>query len=34
MIRDSGVLPSELHHGKNVDGDGWFLGRNVDAAVT
>ena len=33
MIRDSGVLPSELHRGKNVDADCWFLGRNVDAAV-
>ena len=33
MIRDSGVLPSKLHRGKNVDADCWFLGRNVDAAV-
>ena len=33
MIRDSGVLPSELHREKNVDADCWFLGRNVDAAV-
>ena len=33
MIRDSGVLPSELHRGKIVDADCWFLGRNVDAAV-
>ena len=33
IIRDSGVLPPELHRGKNVDADCWFLGRNVDAAV-
>ena len=33
IIRDSGVLPAELHRGKNVDADCWFLGRNVDAAV-
>ena len=27
------MLPSELHRGKNVDADCWFLGRNVDAAA-
>ena len=33
MIRDSSVLPSELHRGKNVDVDCWFLGQNVDATA-
>ena len=32
MIRDSGVLPSELHCGKKFEC--WFLGRNVEVAAT
>ena len=31
MIRDFGLLPSELHRGKKCGC--WFLGRDVDAAV-